>query len=373
MKLAGNDANLLDKIKVAAAAGTPKTITFGSRKLTREVWAAMVLPFETTVTEVSKALGYAVVDILDVTENSNDMHLKLHMGKINANQPFIVKYYKEDVEEELYTEATANEHNATLTGAKHEGDLKTAAIPASYVPVPNGTTLTLGNTYYTDDQGNGEFQANGTEVSNGTNYFTYQAEVVATYYTSAQAAEYNANLNGAKHAGDVKVAAVNNSTLDLSELAATAFVNKIFQVYNTTEDNDSIIMDDTTRQIMEAGKVPRHESILSKYYDSEKLDMPFVVLCNQYTASASEIFAAAIQDYEAAPLVGTTTFGKGITQRVVKLTDGSAVKYTDAELYSPKGHVWHKKGLTPDVESELAEDATEDTQLLDALEYFKRE
>jgi len=105
----------------------------------------------------------------------------------------------------------------------------------------------------------------------------------------------------------------------------------------------------------------------------EKLDMPFVVLCNQYTASASEIFAAAIQDYEAAPLVGTTTFGKGITQRVVKLTDGSAVKYTDAELYSPKGHVWHKKGLTPDVESELAEDATEDTQLLDALEYFKRE
>ena len=225
-QLAGNDANLLDKIKVAAAAGTPKTITFGSRKLTREVWAAMVLPFETTVTEVSKALGYAVVDILDVTENSNDMHLKLHMGKINANQPFIVKYYKEDVEEELYTEATANEHNATLTGAKHEGDLKTAAIPASYVPVPNGTTLTLGNTYYTDDQGNGEFQANGTEVSNGTNYFTYQAEVVATYYTSAQAAEYNANLNGAKHAGDVKVAAVNNSTLDLSELAATAFVNK---------------------------------------------------------------------------------------------------------------------------------------------------
>ena len=105
----------------------------------------------------------------------------------------------------------------------------------------------------------------------------------------------------------------------------------------------------------------------------EKLDMPFVVLCNQYTASASEIFAAAIQDYEAAPLVGTTTFGKGITQRVVKLTDGSAVKYTDAELYSPKGRVWHKKGLTPDVESELAEDATEDTQLLDALEYFKRE
>ena len=117
---------------------------------------------------------------------------------------------------------------------------------------------------------------------------------------------------------------------------------------------------DGTRQVFEATT-------------PERIDMPFVVMCNQYTASASEIFAAAIQDHEAAPLVGTTTFGKGITQRVVKLTDGSAVKYTDAELYSPKGRVWHKKGLTPDVESELAEDATEDTQLLDALEYFKRE
>ena len=117
---------------------------------------------------------------------------------------------------------------------------------------------------------------------------------------------------------------------------------------------------DGTRQVFEATT-------------PEKLDMPFVVMCNQYTASASEIFAAAIQDYEAAPLVGTTTFGKGITQRVVKMSDGSAVKYTDAELYSPKGRVWHKKGLSPDVESELAEGATEDTQLLDALEYFKRE
>ena len=105
----------------------------------------------------------------------------------------------------------------------------------------------------------------------------------------------------------------------------------------------------------------------------EQLDMPYVVLVNGYTASASEIFAAAVQDYDAAPLVGTTTFGKGITQKVVRLTDGSAVKYTDAELYSPGGHVWHKKGLTPDVEAELADDATEDTQLLEALEVFKRE
>ena len=100
----------------------------------------------------------------------------------------------------------------------------------------------------------------------------------------------------------------------------------------------------------------------------QKLDLPYVVLVNEYTASASEIFAAGVQDFGAARLVGTKTYGKGITQKVVKLDDGSAVKYTDAELYSPNGNVWHKKGLEPDVEAQLPEDATEDTQLEAALE-----
>jgi hypothetical protein len=55
------------------------------------------------------------------------------------------------------------------------------------------------------------------------------------------------------------------------------FVNKIFEAYNTSDDKNSIIMDDTTRKIMEAGEVPRHDSILNKYYDSEKLESPLLV------------------------------------------------------------------------------------------------
>ena len=94
----------------------------------------MVLPFETTVTEVSAALGYAVVDVLDVTENSNDMHLKLHMGKIEANQPFIVKYYKED---ELYTTESANTYNTTNAEAITAGT-KTA-VEAGDIAVNNAT------------------------------------------------------------------------------------------------------------------------------------------------------------------------------------------------------------------------------------------
>lgn len=102
----------------------------------------------------------------------------------------------------------------------------------------------------------------------------------------------------------------------------------------------------------------------------EKLNMPYAVLVNGYTASASEIFAGAIQDYGEGKLVGTKTFGKGISQRILKLVDGSAVKYTDAMLYTPKGNTWNGVGLTPDIVVELPENGAEDTQLNAALEYL---
>lgn len=87
--------------------------------------------------------------------------------------------------------------------------------------------------------------------------------------------------------------------------------------------------------------------------DADVLDMPMAVLINGNSASASEIFAAAIQDYEAATLVGTTSFGKGIVQSILPLTDGSAVKITIARYFTPKGVCIHGIGVTPDVEVEL--------------------
>ena len=98
--------------------------------------------------------------------------------------------------------------------------------------------------------------------------------------------------------------------------------------------------------------------------------MPYVLLVNQYSASASEILAASVKDYGTAKIIGTKTFGKGITQRVKPLSDGSAIKYTDAQMYSPKGETWHEKGIEPDIEIELKEDDTEDVQLNAALDYL---
>lgn len=106
------------------------------------------------------------------------------------------------------------------------------------------------------------------------------------------------------------------------------------------------------------------------------LEIPMVVLVNEYTASASEIFAGAVRDYDMAQLVGTQTYGKGVVQSTFYLTDGSAVKLTTASYYTPNGTNLNGVGLEPDVIVELDTEPDEDgyiydTQLEKALEVIK--
>ena len=82
------------------------------------------------------------------------------------------------------------------------------------------------------------------------------------------------------------------------------------------------------------------------------MDYPMAVLINENSASASEIFAGAIKDYQYGTLIGTKTFGKGIVQSVRQLSDGSAIKLTTAKYYTPKGNYIHEVGIEPDVKLE---------------------
>ncbi len=91
--------------------------------------------------------------------------------------------------------------------------------------------------------------------------------------------------------------------------------------------------------------------------DAEYNDVPMVVLVNGNSASASEIFAGAMKDYERATLVGTQTYGKGIVQTIRKLIDGSAIKLTIARYYTPNGICIHGEGITPDIVLEYDYDA----------------
>ena len=77
-----------------------------------------------------------------------------------------------------------------------------------------------------------------------------------------------------------------------------------------------------------------------------------VILVNGNTASASEILTAALQDNKAGTIIGTRTYGKGVTQLVHKFSDGSAVKLTVTEYFRPNGKTVNGIGITPDIEAE---------------------
>lgn len=116
-----------------------------------------------------------------------------------------------------------------------------------------------------------------------------------------------------------------------------------------------------------------------KAEDGHSLDIPMVVLVNENSASASEVLTGALKDYDAATVVGTQTFGKGIVQSLIPLSDGSAVKLTTSHYYTPGGLDIHGKGISPDVEVELGDEARRmavlpqelDNQLQKGIEVIK--
>ena len=109
--------------------------------------------------------------------------------------------------------------------------------------------------------------------------------------------------------------------------------------------------------------------------DAERyMDIPIAVLINGNSASASEIFAGAIQDYEMGKIVGTTSYGKGIVQNIYGLPDGTSLKVTISEYFTPNGRSIHGKGIEPDIAVEYVydeENPEADNQLEAAIKSFK--
>lgn len=109
---------------------------------------------------------------------------------------------------------------------------------------------------------------------------------------------------------------------------------------------------------------------------SNEFTKPLAVLVNQYSASASEIFSGAIQDYGIGQIVGMTTYGKGVVQQLMDLGDGTYLKITIAEYYTPCGRSINGVGVEPDVEVEYeydSENPEADNQLDRALEVVQGE
>lgn len=137
---------------------------------------------------------------------------------------------------------------------------------------------------------------------------------------------------------------------------------------------------DITSRFMEPGVVvierdrANNETVLQTTEVKSRVPLPLVVLVNKGSASASEIFAGALQDAGRAQIVGETTFGKGSVQAIQPLKDGSAVRITIAEWLTPKKREINKQGIKPDIEVKLTEEDTQanrDPQLDKALELLK--
>lgn len=125
---------------------------------------------------------------------------------------------------------------------------------------------------------------------------------------------------------------------------------------------------DILREILPKGRIvyteDKYGNREEETCDGEKeLDMPLAVLVNESSASASEIFAGAVQDYGIGKIVGTTTYGKGVVQELRPLNDGSAVKLTISDYYTPNGNSINKVGIKPDIEVKLAAELLNKTDI----------
>ena len=122
------------------------------------------------------------------------------------------------------------------------------------------------------------------------------------------------------------------------------------------------------------------EEEIEKTKEDVLIDLPIVVLVNENTASASEIVAGALKDLNEATIVGTTTYGKGVIQQLLSLKDGSGLKITVEEYYTPNKTKINGVGIEPNEKVELPDniknplniETEEDTQLQKAMEILKK-
>lgn len=175
-----------------------------------------------------------------------------------------------------------------------------------------------------------------------------------------------------KSAGDVR-----DAVTELAEQGAQSFVLDLRDnpggLLDVSVDVVSLFVKDGVAVSVEG----RGEGMSEVYRVSGKTatDAPLVVLVNENSASASEIVAGALQDYDRATIVGVTSFGKGSVQQIEELSFGGAIKLTIAHYLTPKGRVIDQKGVEPDVEVAMelekqAEKAT-DVQYQRAIELAK--
>lgn len=223
-------------------------------------------------------------------------------------------------------------------------------------------------------------------------------EVELTFKSGKTGEEYTKTLKREK----ITVQTVSGSMMDdgIAYIKISEFTNETYDQFEEVfskldkqgmkglvidlRDNTGGVVSSTCEildQLLPEGRIvytkDKNGNIKEQTSDAEHyFDKPLALLVNGYTASASEIFTAAIQDYGLGSVVGTKTFGKGIVQQLFSLPDGSGIKLTVSEYFSPKDREIHEKGLEPDVEvkdTRESLDDTNDAQLQQAIKEVRED
>lgn len=162
---------------------------------------------------------------------------------------------------------------------------------------------------------------------------------------------------------ELKKQGINSLIIDLRDNGG-GIVNEAIDMAELFLPKDKIIM-------KEISKCNKEEQTVSKKDEKISTDINIVILANENTASASEIFIGALKDNNIAKIVGTRTYGKGVMQEIVPVSSGGALKVTIEEFYTPNGDKINKTGIAPDVEIEDDDSTQQDEQLQKAIEMCK--
>lgn len=200
-------------------------------------------------------------------------------------------------------------------------------------------------------------QVEGKVLSNNIGYINF------TSFDETTADDFKAKFE------EINKQGIKSLIIDLRNNGG-GIVDQALQIADYVADKDSVILYEVDKNNKETVKKAKTDPIIN---------MPIIILTNENTASASEILAGALKDLGKAKTVGTTTYGKGVIQQILKLSDGSGLKVTIEEYQTPNRSKIHKIGIAPDEEVKLPDSVTnllnvtesEDTQLQKAIEMLK--
>lgn len=326
--------------------------------------------------------------------NEEDLIEGLYDGYIAALGDPYADYYTEEETKELFESVTGEFYGvgAVLTQDINTGEVTITQVyeesPAEKAGLKTGDIVMQVDDNIVTDQNLDEIVSwikgeQGTEVTlhvlreNEEVEMTAVRDIVKAITVASEMKEGDIGYIYIQEFDDVTTEQFQQA---LDELEAQGMKGLVIDIRNNPGGNlDTVV--EMLQKMLPKGDIV---SIRDRNGEQEKFtcdgenefDKPLVVLVNQYSASAAEIFSGAIQDYEIGSIVGVTTYGKGIVQDIIDLGDGTSMKLTTSEYFLPSGRSINEKGVTPDVEVEFEYDEANpeyDNQLEKALEIIKEE